>query len=309
MTVGLQLLQPITVTSAMLTSSNVPVPAVGDSPDPAVWLVGTSYAIAARVHVVSTQTIYESAIAANLGNDPTLAANAAKWLVVGSTNRWRMFDQRNSSQTTLASSVDVTVTPGVIYNACALLNVTGASSARVTMTDPSAGVVYDVTTSMQAPPSIGDYYEYFFEAIKTKNTLIVNLPSYRLAALRVLVSGTGVVGVGVLSIGAVQVIGMGVNYGAKVGIQDYSIKTKNAYGDYQITERAFNKRASFEMWVERGEVDALQTLLSSVRAKPCVWIGSGLYDSTIIYGFYKDFDIAIQYHDLSLFTLTLEGLT
>ena len=44
-------------------------------------------------------------------------------------------------------------------------------------------------------------------------------------------------------------------------------------------------------------------------ATPCVWIGDNNYASTVIYGFYKDFDVVINYHTVSDCNLELEGLT
>ena len=53
----------------------------------------------------------------------------------------------------------------------------------------------------------------------------------------------------------------------------------------------------------------LQDLLSLLAYNPCVWVGDERYSSTIIYGFYKDFDITIAYHLVSDCNLEIEGLT
>lgn len=311
MSTGLTIIKPLAITGAMLTSSNVPEPATGDTPDPAAYSSVTTYALGTRCHVASNHTIYESLQAGNLNHDPTLAANSTWWIVVGNTNRWRMFDQRNSSQTTNANSVDVTVTPGTICTSLALMNVRGASTVQVTMTDPLDGLVLDQTYSMQKPPSIADHWNYIFEPVVNRDALLVDLPSYRNASVRVVASSVGgaVVGIGVMAVGVAYTIGLGVNYGAKLGIQDYSVKTKNAFGDSQIIERPFSNSPSFELWLRKREVDAVHALLSSVRSKPCVWIGSSEYSSTFVYGIYKDFSITIQYYDYSVCNLMLEGLT
>jgi hypothetical protein len=312
MTTGLQILQPLTITTATLTASNVPEPATGDTPDPAFYVAGTTYNLNDFVSVASNHNIYQSLQATNLGHDPTLTASATWWILVGSNNRYRMFDQKNSSQTTRAGSVDVTVTPGVIHNGLVLMNISNASTIRVIDTDPNDGVVYDVTTLMQAAPTFALAYNYCFDPIVRLTTLVVNLPTYRLSSIRVIVSGaliTDIVGVGVFGIGTYVTVSSGINYGAKVGIQDYSVKTKNAYGDYQITARNYNKRASFDLWVQNSFIDYLQDFMASIRAVPCIYIGVSQFSSTIIYGFYKDFEVNIQYYNVSVFTLTLEGLT
>ena len=110
------------------------------------------------------------------------------------------------------------------------------------------------------------------------------------------------------------IIGLATNlgltqYGAQVGIQDYSVKQRDDFGNYTVLERAFSKRGTFQVYVPAGMVDQTQTLLSSYRATPIVYIGSELYTSTMIYGFYKEFTQEIQYKNYTLCTLDIEGLT
>jgi hypothetical protein len=293
----------------MLTSSNVPLPATGDSPDPALWLVGTTYAVGNRVHIAgTTNKIYESIQATNLGKDPTDAANILWWVEVGAVNRWRMFDSSNTSQTTGVGGLDVSLTLAQVYNSLALLNVSGASSIRVRQTDAVDGVVSDQTIAMQAPPSSAEWYNYFFDTITNKTSANFDLKTYGSAVLRIEIIGAGVVGCGVAVTGRKRAIGLGVEMGARVGIQDYSRKERNAFGDMEVTERAYSKRADFSMLLNASEVDSLIDFLAYMRATPSVWVGSSKYGSTTIYGFYKSFDITLQYADYAACTLSLEGL-
>lgn len=305
----LQVIAPISVTTAMLTASNVAEPATGDSPDPAAWSSGTTYAQGDRVHVASTHLIYESLQNSNLAKDPTSAANIAWWVEVGATNRWRMFDSSNTTQTTKVDGMDFSVKPGIASSAVALLNVTGATSVRVRQTDTVEGLVFDQTNPMQAPPTQSDWYAFFFDPIISKSSVTFDLPSYPDSTIRVEIIGSGVVGCGVAIIGRKRTIGLGVEMGARVGIQDYSRKERNAFGDMQLVERAYSKRADFSMLLSADEVDAVIDFLAGVRATPSVWVGSSKYGSTTIYGFYKDFDVTLQYADYASCTLSLEGLT
>lgn len=305
----LQVIAPISITSAMLSACNVPEPATGDSPDPEAWAAGTTYAQGARVHVASTHMIYESLQAANVGKDPTSAANSTWWVSVSATNRWRMFDSSNTSQTTRSGGIDVSLAPAQVYNGLALLNVTGATTIRVRQTDPVDGVVFDKTVVMQAPPTGADWYAYFFDPIINKNSAIFDLKTYGSATLRIEINGTTVVGCGVVVVGRKRSIGLGVEMGARLGIQDYSRKERNAFGDMQVTQRAYSKRAEFSMHLNSNEVDSVIDFLAGVRATPSVWVGSSKYGSTTVYGFYKDFDVTLQYADFAACTLSLEGLT
>ena len=76
-----------------------------------------------------------------------------------------------------------------------------------------------------------------------------------------------------------------------------------------LVQRAFAKRADFELMVSADEVDSLQNFLSDVRAVPCLWIGSTEYEATTVFGFYKTFDILISYPTQSDCSLQIEGLT
>jgi hypothetical protein len=296
-------------TGTGLLYSNIPEPATGDTPDPATWLVGTTYALAARASY--DHLIYASLTAGNVGNTPS--SSPLSWAVVGATNRWRMFDQRNTSQSSIVDRISTVLRPGGVLRGLALLNVSQAAAATVSVIDPVEGVVYSRTTSMQSPPSAGSWYEYFFDAISSRSSLILtDLPSYRDALIGIQLQAatvTDVVAVGVAAVGSTVDIGQGVQFGVRLGIQDYSRKEVNAYGDYEIQERAFSRRATFDVLLDSDEVDSVAALLTTVRATPCVWIGDGEYESTALYGFFKTFDISIKYQNQSQCYLALEGLT
>ena len=54
------------------------------------------------------------------------------------------------------------------------------------------------------------------------------------------------------------------------------------------------------MAILNDQIDSVQELLvDSYEQPPCVWIGDSNYESTMVYGFYKDFDIVIAYHVVS----------
>jgi hypothetical protein len=112
---------------------------------------------------------------------------------------------------------------------------------------------------------------------------------------------------GACIIGLTKTLG-DTQYGASVGIQDYSVKTRDSWGNYTILERAYNKRANFTVNVDNNGVDRLENILSGYRATPILYIGADDYGSTAVLGFYKDFSIAIGYFSYSVCTIEVEGL-
>lgn len=299
---ALKVIPPLSITDSNLTSSNVA------ETDYAAWLSGTTYSIGQRVIKTSTHKIYESLQASNTNHDPE--TNPTWWIEVSATNKWKMFDLSNSTATQNADTIVVTITPGKVVNSVTLLGV-NAQTVRIKMTDPTEGVVYDVTTNLNNNGNINNWYNYFFDPIVRKTTLLAtDLLAYGSAAIEITITNTGnTASCATCVIGAIKYIGEGINLGASVGIQDYSRKEKDDFGNYVLVQRSYSKRANFSMAVLNTQIDALQDLLVSLRTTPCVWIGDNNYASTVIYGFYKDFDVVINYHTVSDCNLQLEGLT
>jgi hypothetical protein len=295
----MKIIRPVAISA--LISSNVP------ENDYAEYSAAATYAVGDRVIVAAEHKIYESLQASNTGHAPS--TSVTWWLEVGATNRWRMFDDSLTAQTSNFDEITVVIQPASRIDSLALLNV-DATTVQITMTDPLEGEVYDKSFSLSNTSGISDWYAYFFEPIERKYDLIVSgLPQYPNAELSISLANEGhAVLCGECVIGQQKVIGKTMQ-GASIGIQDYSVKQRDAFGNYTVLERSFNKRANFTVMVDAQFVDALQRLLAQYRAMPIVYIGTDSYTSTFIYGFYKDFSIEIAYLKHSICSLEVEGLT
>jgi hypothetical protein len=113
--------------------------------------------------------------------------------------------------------------------------------------------------------------------------------------------------VGEIIIGNKETLG-DTQYTPSVGIIDYSVKEVDTYGNYTVQERAYSKRLTCTTVILNTALDATYNTLAGVRAMACVWVGSELYASMIVYGFYKDFSIILSYKNFSLCELEIEGL-
>lgn len=299
---ALKVIPPITITDSILLSSSVP------ETDYAAWNSGTTYSIGNRVILTSTHKIYESLQNSNLNKNPV--TETTYWLEVSSTNRWGMFDLSNSSATTSSSNIVVTLKPNKVINSVALIGLV-AVSVRIKMTDPTDGIVYDQTYILNDNGTINDWWEYYFTEISRKDSLIVtDLPSYGTASIEITINKTSTTAsCATCVIGNMKSIGEGIELGASVGIQDYSRKEIDSFGNFIIVQRNFAKRAKFSLPILNTQIDSVQRLLASLRTTPCVWIGDDNYACTQIFGFYKDFDIVINYHVISDCSLEIEGLT
>lgn len=298
------IVRPVTISGSIFVSSTV-------AESEAVWSSGTTYADGAVVRGHTTDTAhltYESQQAGNTNHNPT-TDDGTWWLATGATNRWKMFDGSITSQTQAADEIEVEVMPPGLINTASVQNVS-AASVQFVMTDDDEGVVYDQTFSLVSDSGIADPYAYCFEPIERVGELtITDLPPYAGASLTMTLSATGeTVKCGALIIGQGRNVG-GTQYGATVGILDFSRKERDRFGNYSVAEGAFSKRANFTVMVENTYVDQLQILLASLRATPTLFVGSETYGSTTVFGFFRDFNVEIAYPTKSLCTIELEGLT
>lgn len=303
MATALQVIPPVPITDSILTSSNVA------EADYGVWNSGTTYSLGQRVIMTTgVHKIYESLQASNLNQNPT--TSPTWWIEVSATNRWKMFDNSNTTRTTNSNTIFVTLTPGRVVNSVALLELS-AKEITIKVTDPIDGIVYNQTFDLNDYGNINNWWNYYFDPISRRTSLVVtNLPSYGSAAIEITIDNTGSSAeCGVCQIGSVSAIGEGIELGASVGILDYSVKQRDDFGNYQIVQRSYSKRTKFSMAVLNTQIDSLQKLLTSLRTTPCIWIGDPNYESTIVYGYYKDFDIVINQHIVSDCNLEIEGLT
>lgn len=253
--------------------------------------------------------VYEVLI--NNTDQPNTGAleSPATWLDKGAINRLRMFDGKLDSLTISDSKITVDITPAQTSAGIALLNL-NTKTVQVTMTDPTAGLVYDSgVISMLDNSGVNDWFAFFFSPyIKKADFVSLSLPSYPDAVIQVIVDADGEsVSIGQIVMGRTFSIGQS-QFGTGVGIIDFSVKEQDQFGNFSILERKFSKRADFDVKIPTNSVSGAQRTLARFRATPAVWVGDESKEETIIYGYYKSFDIVISNPALSDTSILVEGL-
>ncbi|KQP39681.1 hypothetical protein [Pseudorhodoferax sp. Leaf274] len=298
----MRVVRPLSITPAMLVSTNI------SEADYAEWLAGAGYAKGARVIATSQHKVYESLVDSNVGHAP--AGSPDQWVEVGPTNRWKAFDQSNSTQTRAQNFLTYTLKPGKAVHTIAALNLVDATAMRVRVTDPSLGLIYDKTVNLAGQLLVSTWWDWFLgPRTSPKQCIYADLPSAPAADITIDIAGNVGLAVGVILLGQMRTFSMGVQMGARIGITDYSRKERNEFGDTILVERPFARRANWSPVLRAAEVDAFVDFLADVRAQPCLWIGSGRYEAMTVYGIYKSFEVLIAYFDYSTCELELEGLT
>ncbi len=295
----MKFIEPVTLADAALISSTI------DETEHAAWAAGTTYAAAARV--IAGHRIYESVQADNLGHDPATDATATWWVDVGPTNRWAMFDASVGTVSQIAGTLTVVLEPGMI-SALALLDIAGAA-VQVSMTS-GGETVYDKTFDIADDAELLDWWMYFFGPITPATALIVDdLPPFHAGRLTVSITpSSGSAACGTLAVGELVEVG-DVQWGARIALTDYSRKETDEWGATSVTERGYAKRFEPSVEVRAAAVDYVARRFAAIRARPVVWIGVSNYESTVIYGWLRDWGIAISYPTFSVAQLTIEGLT
>lgn len=296
----MKVIKPVTITPAMLISSNAVEPYAN-------WNIATSYSKDAIVDYGTH--FYISLTNTNVGNNPE--TSTTNWALVGPDNTHAMFDGQISTETTSTSPLVVTIAPGIV-NSIALLGLTGQSVSVVMRDGGASPPVYSRTIGLEGS-IILDWYMYFFEPFEQLSEVVLtDLPPYANGQITMTLTSGGSVAIGEMLVGTVYALGeMALEHGATIGIIDYSKKdTDPNTGLTTFVQRAFSKRMSGQFLIENGSISGVQKVLSSIRAVPSVYIGSedADYSTLIVYGFYRDFSIDIAYPTHSFCRIEVEGL-
>jgi len=297
----MKLIRPETVTDSIFQSSDVP------EADYSAWLVGTTYADGDRVIVTTgVHKIYESQQSANTGNDPT-TDDGTWWLEVSSTNRWKLFNGIVQEQTEQAGGMEYVLQSPSVVNSLALINV-DCAEITVTMDDAVEGEVYNETFSMISDSGIQDWYAYFFEPIVRDDRLaILDLPPYANSDITVTFTDTGTAKCGALIIGQFADLGFS-QHGASFSIIDYSTKTTDSQGRVTITDGPYANKLDVDVILDTSVFGVVRNILTDLRTTPCAWIAEEANRNSIIYGYYREFDIILSNPTTSRCTLEIEGL-
>lgn len=295
----MKVIKPVALTDASVVASTVA------ETEYAAYAAITNYAVGGRS--IYGHKVYESVQTPNVGHQPDLSP--LFWAAVGPSVRWAMFDGEVSTQTEATGSLTVVIKPGYV-NSLALFGLEG-NSLSITIRDGLAGpVVYSRDMTLDGT-IISDWYQYFYEPnVQLGEVVLDDLPPYSNAHITINILGGGTVKCGAVSVGTAYEIG-DTQYGASVGIIDYSRKDTSATGDTTFTKRKFSKTMNAQVWLKSGQFNKVFQILTTLRSTPCAWVGvdaSG-FEPTIIFGFYRDFSIDIAYPTYDLCNIQIEGLT
>jgi len=296
----MRIIEPITITEAMLLSSNV---AETDAP---TWDAGAGYTTGERV--VRGHALYQ-AVTDNTGQDPLADAASAFWVRLGATNRWKAFDRLISDPVMQAGEITYRLRPDRRVDAIAFFGV-AAAAIRVTVTDPVDGVIHDQSHSLVDNSAVTDWWSYFVEpVIIVDHDVSAGIPAHTGTQIDITLTSDGITEVGQIVLGQSQALGETLTE-TEIGFEDFSVKERDAWGNAVIVERAYSDTTKFRFSFPTGEARRIRKILAGLRAIPAVYYAgdeTGQFGTTV-YGFFQDFSIPLT-TTVSFGSLEVEGLT
>jgi hypothetical protein len=294
-------MQVVLTKDISLTSSNV-------SETLSKWDASTAYSAGDEVYYdgATPHKKYE-ALTSTTGDIPP--DSPTKWADKGTTNRWAMFDE-STSTTTKSGSIEVTIDSSM----CGTVVLMGLEADSVAFSLSYDGTVKWTETVTLAHPtsSLSTWHSYYFDEIETDTSCVVDIPLYRtLSQLSIDIDhGTSDAVCAVCAIGKAEYLG-GTMYGCKIGIDDYSIKDTDDFGNTYLDVGAYAKNMDLELYAKSDTVDHINDVLASARGTASVWLGNNddtSFESLRIYGFYEDYEITLEQCNYATVSISVRGL-
>ena len=301
------ILRPIKINDTSLIESNVEE---NDAPE---WNASTAYSNGANVMRTGDgiHSVYRSLHSNNTGNFPEndSLTQPEHWARVSATNRWAMFSDQLNDQTEQTESIVISVVPGTLMDGISFFGL-DAGLIEISVNDPVDGDVYKKQFPLIDSSGVNNWHSWYFEPVIREDTLaVLDLPAYAAATVTIEIRNLGgVAKSGLISMGSQMRIG-DADYGTGIGIVDYSRKERDSFGNAVVVQRNFTRRADYRVTVETSFVGTLQNTLSRLRTIPLTWIGSIHYPSTVVYGYFRDFNIVLDNPTTSQLSIDVEGLT
>jgi len=260
------------------------------SMDPAVWNVGTPYVFGNRVQVAgTTNKIYECiAVSVTGGNSPEIDVTkiTPKWVEIGGTNKYAMFDalRDTSTVTTTATSMTVLATLTTLADSVGILRLSNVTQVVVKGYSVYPGtVVYNKT----------------YNTTGLKNLIMFDLPTAVNLTVEVIFTGTAPLSVGSLVMGKYIQLGI-LQTGSECLSLNFSSIDRDTFGIPYIIKRRSIPKLQLKSYIEASAIQQLLADRNTLNAVSAIWVGienqtsNYYYNALIIQGFFREFSFEIN---------------
>lgn len=302
----MKVIPPVTITDSILSSSTVAERAAGETE----WNAATNYSVGTEVIRTQTHRTYKNLIAGVDAGTPE--TTPARWLDVGATIRWKMFDLYRNTETTQASSpLTVVLTPSIRISSLALLGVI-ADSIHVTMV-ASAVTVYDQTFNLSTRNTV-NYTDYFFGVFgNTPAIIIQDLPLYLNSTITItFTKASGTIKVGGCVIGNYIDLGY-TEASAESDVLNFSKVERDLSGTATLIPKRSVPKTIQNCLIDKSAVNKVRDVREVLNAVPAVWFGidsstNEYFEALLILGIYKRFSINLTDTEHAMIALEIEEI-
>jgi hypothetical protein len=299
--------RPISVNNSNLTST-IPEPDAS-TPIPEVeWVAGT-YELGDRVIKSSTNSVYEVVANPDTTDDPEegVLKDPQTWVYVSPTNRFKMFDGANNTQT-VGDNIVVSIVPNNLANSVACFNVS-CESITVKAFDALDNEIYSKSINMRSRPSVTGWYNYFYgEFIITSRFTLLDIPPVTSGRIELTFTGTGAT-VGTCVLGKQVYMGE-AQHGSGAELLDFSDIEEDTFGNVTFDGGFSARLINYDIIIDRSAIDFVFSEIRGLGKSPTVFIGDeSLNSSTLsVFGFVRDFNTTYDWPTKSSASLTVRGL-
>ena len=279
----MNILMPLTITSAMLSSSTLAEPAASET----AWVSAGTYVAGDKRIRTGTHRVY-NCILGHTGRTALPEDDTTYWEDYDPTLKWAPFDSYVSTPASLASPLTYVMLPG-FFDAISMYGLTG-TGVTITHKATAGGTVLETRTISLYAESLG-MYEYLFGPKNPKSKIVETGFALRPASeVTISVTGTGTVSLGMCNIGSYRSLVSdwgGTQYGASVEPVTTSRITTDATTG-KVTIKRGNAATGLRASVALPLADANYALQSvqEVLDVPVSWIATGAtgYEGLNVFG-------------------------
>jgi hypothetical protein len=270
----------------------------------AAYAAGTTYTLNDRV--TYDKQIWECVLSPSTGNTPS--TSPTYWLSRGPSNTWAAFDSQVSTSSTAATEQVYILRPGY----CSGLGMFGLEGLQVEVSVLSehGGEILRTEKFVLDGAPIANWYQYYFSPFEQRTDYtLTDLSLYSLSYITIRITGS-TTKCGHLSLGQTVDLG-GSQYGASIGITDYSIKKTDTNGVTTFVQKGYSKDLSVDTLFDKSQLSGVYRTLAGLRATPCTWIVADVaeYETLTTFGNIRDFTINVEYYSTSLCNFDIQGLS
>lgn len=272
------------------------------------WVSGTTYAVGDIRTVASLNRNYYRTVAGAGTVQPNL--DTVNWIDNGPCNRWASLDTLRNTATTASTSLQMVIAPGQRINA---LGIVGLQASSVTVSVDVGGTNYYYKTYSTVVRNTTDWLGYFFNAFRYSPSLVLfDIPLITGATVTLTFIG-GAIKVGGIVMGQSAYIGTAM-YTAVRSALNFSTVTRDAFGNATLVPRRSVPKTDQKLYLAKASVNAILQLVYDLNSVPALWSGlddnnaDGYFESLLVLGVYKQFDISLDQPDVAVVTLSLEEI-